>query len=467
MYVIVASLATYLYSRGVHDVGFDKWMLLRFASVGGVLAGAGALFHWKAVADQRASGRAYGKTVLFLTALVFVVPAVTMLALDQAVGVFLRHSPQPPLLLYPAHYRVSYRTPEFAFTADTNAIGIRDHEVDLEKKDRFRILALGDSFTYGWGVESVDAWPKVVERLLTDKGRATEVLNLGCPGTSVDAYAAIAEKAIPLLQPDLVVVAVLQGDDIKQLDLGTTTDKLFKLNGVATSTSGGSTLAFFLPHINELASRRPRVITATEIQDEWRRNVRAMRKRWTPTENERFGELDDDVKQIRAEKARFDHLDDEIKAMLIDGGLNPWVVYFALKQPDYMDFTLHPECSEVRTAIDVMASHLARIKAGAAGTGTRVQVVSVPAGCYTCVRGLSSRRKVGYRLDDSALHSDAPDEVIRSACRTAGLGFHSFTSRFREAGADRQLYFEFDGHFNRDGHALFAEQVGALLEDVQ
>ncbi len=165
-----------------------------------------------------------------------------MLALDQAVGVFLRHSPQPPLLLYPAHYRVSYRTPEFAFTADTSAIGIRDHEVDLEKKDRFRILALGDSFTYGWGVESVDAWPKVVERLLTDKGRATEVLNLGCPGTSVDAYAAIAEKAIPLLQPDLVVVAVLQGDDIKQLDLGTTTGKLFKLNGVATSTSGGSTL---------------------------------------------------------------------------------------------------------------------------------------------------------------------------------------------------------------------------------
>ncbi len=225
-------------------------------------------------------------------------------------------------------------------------------------------------------------------------------------------------------------------------------------------------LALFLPHINELASRRPRVITATEIQDEWRRNVRAMRKGWTPTENERFDAQDDEVKQIRAEKARFDHLDDEIKAMLIDGSLNPWDVYFALKQPDYLDFTLHPECSEVRTAIDVMASHLARIKAGAAGTGTRVQVVSVPAGCYTCVRGLSSRRKVGYRLDESALHSDAPDEVIRSACRTVGLGFHSFTARFREAGADRQLYFEFDGHFNRDGHALFAEQVVALLEDV-
>jgi lysophospholipase L1-like esterase len=448
--VIVSSLASYLVSRQVHDFGFDKWVLLRFVALGVFLVGAGALFHWKAVADERGSGRPYGKTMAFLTGLVFVLPVVMVLALDQAVGVFLRLNPPLPLLVYPAHYRVSYHTPEFAFTAETNAIGIRDHEVDLQSKDRFRVLALGDSFTYGWGVENIDAWPKVVERLMSGKERVTEVLNLGCPGTSVDAYAAIAEKAIPLLRPDVVVVGVLQGDDIKQLDLGTTTDKLFKLNGVATSTAGGSGLSRVLPHIHEWIGRRPRVITATQIQDEWKATVREMLKRWTPAEQERFDEVDDTV-----------------KAMVIDGGLNPWDVYFAIKQPDYMDFTLHPERPEVRKAIDVMASNLKKIKVAAAATGARVQVVSVPAGCYTCVSGLLCRRKAGYRLDDSALHSDAPDEVIRSACEAAGVVFHAFTSRFRETGADRKLYFEFDGHFNPDGHALFAEQVAALLEKEQ
>jgi hypothetical protein len=138
-------------------------------------------------------------------------------------------------------------------------------------------------------------------------------------------------------------------------------------------------------------------------------------------------------------------------------------VYFAAKNPDFMDFTLHPDRPDVRKAIDVMASHLGRIKAAASEAGAMVSVVSVPAGWYTCAKALETRRRVGFRLDDAALHGNAPDESIDSACRSAGVDFHTFAARFREIAAEKDLYFELDGHFNPAGHALFGEQVADLL----
>jgi lysophospholipase L1-like esterase len=358
-------------------------------------------------------------------------------------------NPTRPGLVFPPHYRVSYQTPEFAFTAETNAIGIRDHEVDPEAKQRFRILAVGDSYTYGWGVDLGRAWPKVLEGLLTDKGRPTEVLDLGCPGTSVDAYAVIAERAVPVLRPDAIVVAVLQGDDLKQLDLEPTTGKLFKFNGVADGPSSfGGLMTTVLPNVVELAARRPRTVSAREIRAVWQGNTRDMRKHFDHDESQRF-----------------DALDDKIKGMMIDGEMNPWDVYFAVKQPDYFQFTLHPERPDVRRAIDSMATNLARIKEAAAACNAKVVTVPVPAAGYACAKGLESRRRVGYRLDDSVLHSDAPDEAIRLACHQAGVRFLSVTQGFRSEAGKRNLYFEYDGHFNPDGHDLFAKLIAEHFSD--
>jgi hypothetical protein len=277
-----------------------------------------------------------------------------------------------------------------------------------------------------------------------------EILNLGCPGTSVDAYALIAERAIPLLKPDLVLVAVLQGDDLKQLDLGDSTDRLFKFNGVESNESSGGLLVRVLPNFDSLRTRvgmyRPRVISADQIQAEWMRLAHWIEDHLTSEE-----------------RARFDAIDPEVKAVLAAGNLNPWDVYFAVKNPDFMDFTLHPKRPDVLKAINVMGVHLKRIKAAASEAGAKVSVVSVPAGWYTCANALATRRRVGFRLDDAALHGNAPDDVIALACYSAAVEFHDFTARFREVATQRDLYYELDGHFNTAGHALFGEQVAELL----
>lgn len=62
-----------------------------------------------------------------------------------------------------------------------NSLGLRDREYALEKPaDTVRILMLGDSLTFGWGVRAEDTVAKKLEdRLNAGGGRAVEVINTG------------------------------------------------------------------------------------------------------------------------------------------------------------------------------------------------------------------------------------------------------------------------------------------------
>ena len=299
-----------------------------------------------------------------------------------------------------------------------------------------RIIALGDSFTYGWGVAVADSWPRVLQRRLIESGRRAEVLNLGCPGASVDAYAEIARRAIPLLKPDFVLVAVLQGDDLGQLHLGKTTQRLHGTCGSSLRTVIGRLL-------------RPPPVTADQVRDQWQHGARWIQDHLTAEE-----------------KRRFNNMDAEVKAMFLRGDLNPNLVQEALKYPDYLAFTMNPDQAEVQEVIGAMARCLELIKEAADKENAKVIVLSVP-WCYVSASLAASMRGIGFRLDDRALRTDAPDEVIRSACRMAGVEFHAFTGRFREVAAGQRLFFERDSHFNSEGHSLFGEEVSkVLLEQI-
>ena len=72
---------------------------------------------------------------------------------------------------------------DFRVTIETSSLGFRDREMAVDKPSGvFRILALGDSFTFGVGVEGNQAYPKVLETLLNRSGglgRRVEVINAG------------------------------------------------------------------------------------------------------------------------------------------------------------------------------------------------------------------------------------------------------------------------------------------------
>ena len=63
--------------------------------------------------------------------------------------------------------RWSYFDAQGCITVEHNSLGFRDREFPVEKPaGEYRVLTLGDSFTYGSGVQLEDSWPKQLERLL-------------------------------------------------------------------------------------------------------------------------------------------------------------------------------------------------------------------------------------------------------------------------------------------------------------
>jgi lysophospholipase L1-like esterase len=62
-----------------------------------------------------------------------------------------------------------------------------------------RLVGIGDSVTFGWGVADNESWPAQVEAELTRRGRKVEVLNAGVPAQRLPTMVAWLEKIAPTL----------------------------------------------------------------------------------------------------------------------------------------------------------------------------------------------------------------------------------------------------------------------------
>ena len=104
---------------------------------------------------------------------------------------------------------------EFDIAVRINSLGYRQAEFDPRKGAATRLVAIGDSFTFGHGVEEADAWPRVLEGLLAARGGgAVEVINAGVDGRWVDEYYLELKRRSLALEPDLVMVGFFIGNDI-------------------------------------------------------------------------------------------------------------------------------------------------------------------------------------------------------------------------------------------------------------
>lgn len=103
-----------------------------------------------------------------------------------------------------------------------NSAGMRDDEVLAgDDPDRVRIVVLGDSTTFGFGVENDETYSAVLEGFLNERGRdglAYEVLNMGVSGYSTLNEAVVLESKALDFEPDLVVVGYnLNDPDVELL----------------------------------------------------------------------------------------------------------------------------------------------------------------------------------------------------------------------------------------------------------
>lgn len=102
-------------------------------------------------------------------------------------------------------------------SVETNSNGLRDREFSYKKPSRaYRILALGDSWTFGNGVEEWEAYPKVLERLLNQRYPESEweVINTGVSQYGTFNELAFLKKEGVKYNPDLIILGFFPENNI-------------------------------------------------------------------------------------------------------------------------------------------------------------------------------------------------------------------------------------------------------------
>ena len=107
----------------------------------------------------------------------------------------------------------SFETPQFRTVVRINEKGLRDGEHSYERQnDRKRILVLGDSFAWGYGVEESERFSQLIEKSLD-----VEVINAGVSGYSTDQELLWYRSEGIKYETDLVIL-VLAGNDVGDND---------------------------------------------------------------------------------------------------------------------------------------------------------------------------------------------------------------------------------------------------------
>lgn len=99
-----------------------------------------------------------------------------------------------------------------------NSFGLRDKNRTLEKDiNTYRIIAVGDSFTYGFGVNNNETYPAILEDLLNRhvQNKQFEVWNAGfASGYTEDTfYLYLREKGLQF-KPDMILVGLYVENDV-------------------------------------------------------------------------------------------------------------------------------------------------------------------------------------------------------------------------------------------------------------
>ena len=108
----------------------------------------------------------------------------------------------------------NWKASTFGQALTTNSKHLRDREYEYQKpSNRKRILVLGDSFVWGYGVADRDIFTEVLESRFERDRMPYQVINTGVSGWGTDQeYLYFADEGVKY-SPDIVVLAFYLGND--------------------------------------------------------------------------------------------------------------------------------------------------------------------------------------------------------------------------------------------------------------
>ncbi|MBL4585469.1 MAG: hypothetical protein JKX84_00210 [Flavobacteriales bacterium] len=352
---------------------------------------------------------------------------------DRFYGRFLM--PETANILFPAFAKAEHHTSEFELDVRINNLGFRGPDVAIAKKKK-RVLVIGDSFTFGWGVEVEETWI----HLLSEKYPNVEFLNLGQGGNHPGDHVRTARKAVPLLKPDLVMVTVLQGNDIHQLMrlIEFEKQRLITEDTVLRKESSRQKIQRYLWNIYPNMVRR--FPLQTTIKDRWEQDARNL-----------FGEVSP------AQKRKYESLNQKIRKQFENGLLNPSLIYESLHHPNIIRESVDTSDQLCKKAIVRLHDHLLELKEISGKYGAELLVLSLPNRPYGFSNSLEPLAELGFNVEGC----DSLDAHLPIELATVGTDVPLLSPVF--GNKHEKFFYRYDGHWNRDGNSFYANTLDSML----
>lgn len=287
-----------------------------------------------------------------------------------------------------------------------NANGYRDTEWGVKRGGQ-RVMLLGDSFAWGWGVPFDRGMGALMER----SGRLS-IFNVAIPGDGINDYFVRFHVHRHTVRPDAVVV-VMYVNDFFQDNLGD--DLYVKRASAAQAMPPG-------PY-------NPQCIPYPLNLDNYLDSLYTFRM----------------IRRLRA-SGSFGFTSEEQKKAALRRGYELDVHYLA------------NEARRTASAFAYAEHHLSKIKSDSPA----MLVVYIPPK-YSVEP--SARKQLEWAFAASVSNVLHPEVVERKLAALADkLGIPFLNLRESLATASRPAYWEFDGHLNEEGHAIAAREIQSRLE---
>ncbi len=305
-------------------------------------------------------------------------------------------------------------------TFSTNSLGLRDAEHPLDRVENTRrIVVVGDSFTWGFGVNDGELFPDVLEELLP----RTEVVNLGVTAYALPQEVAYFKRLGVRFDPDILIVALTQ-NDIALLDQG-------------------------LPPENTEHGQREG--SPTPESDSDRGSAFSRLKQTIEGRSALYRLVVDAVNSNRA-----------LVKLLVRIGVKDSLAGF-----DEMDPNISPALkdypAELSAAWEAMLDDLRELRALTSEKGIRLIVALVPALQTVDARQLEKSLRYS-EFETSDLDVDKPYRALVEFAGREGIEIVNPVGAFRDRlESGDELYLQRDMHFNANGHFLFASEIAMYL----
>jgi lysophospholipase L1-like esterase len=377
------------------------------------------------------------KNIVFTIAFIGILFSVLVI-FDGVIGLTVAQVQKQEWLIFEPNSKARYQTIEFDFVANINSFGLRDREIDLEKGDKYRILAFGDSWTFGWGVNVENSWPKKLEQYLLANGfENIEVINCGQGGQYTNIYKKYMEKAVPLLKPDLVLVGVLQLDDLAQLY-----EKNFNQTFSVTIKFAVKTYLkySFKNLLLLLSNREPKTV---EIKSNWERASTSM--------IESFNHW---------QKFRFSTIDDSVQSLFKSGNLNPGLLKNYINFPGKVTIFNNPNHPATKFSIQEMNKDIKGMRDLSDKHNSNLIFINLPTNYFTGHIVIRTPRDV---LNSYFERNNKVDSIYHSIADANNLPYIELTDHFIGLQNKSEYFFRYDGHPNEKGYEEIAKYIGKQL----